>query len=160
VTTASAISPSDGGRAGPPSLATSSVLGLRDSGGVGGGAGNRPVTVSTVPSRLMIKPSQRQVTPFRVSILRGCRAVLYAGSSAEWIPYTNVLYGLKTFPVLGPAVCLEGQIAVRQVLHDDASTTASLSLSIATCLGRHRFRLAVYPLPTLALRRLMTSLPP
>jgi hypothetical protein len=36
----------------------------------------------------------------------------------------------------------------------------SLSLSMATCLGYRRFRLAVYPLPTLALRRLMTSLPP
>jgi hypothetical protein len=62
------------------------------------------------------------------------------------------------FP-FGPAVCLSRQLAVRQVRDHDASTIPSLSLSIATCLGRHHFRLVVYPLFPLALSRLMTSLP-
>ena len=45
--------------------------------------------------------SHRWVTPFRVSIFRDFRTMLYAGSPCGWIPYTAGLYGPKTFPVWG-----------------------------------------------------------
>jgi len=54
---------------------------------------------------------------------------------------------------------LSGHSQRRQDVPDDAYTP-SLAFTIATCLGCHCFRLAVYPLPTLALRSLITSLPP
>ena len=48
------------------------------------------------------------------------------------------------FP-FGPAVCLSGQLAVRQVATHDAYVPSSKILSIATCSGHRRFRLAAYP---------------
>jgi hypothetical protein len=63
------------------------------------------------------------------------------------------------FP-FGPVVCPSRQLAVRQVATHDTYVPSSKILSIVTCSGRCRFRLAAYPLLSLALRRLMTSLPP
>jgi hypothetical protein len=71
-----------------------------------------------------------------------------------WTPRRVYTWHLEPIPFWA---CLS---AVWQVSIHDAYVPSSKILSITTCLGRHRFRLAVYPLPTLALRRLMTSLPP
>jgi hypothetical protein len=102
------------------------------------------------------------VSPFRMSIFRGLRAVLYAVSLASGRrpgcakPGPNgdnsrlgLPRGIGTIP-RGLPVSRFGRFQL-------TTLPAYLRLlPIATCWGRHRLRLAVYPLLTLALRRVFT----
>jgi hypothetical protein len=100
--------------------------------------------------------SHRRVTPFRVSIFRDHRTVLYAVSHTS-SEYHVCRYYVAEWRQVPFWACLS---AVWQVLTHDASDTPLLALSIVTCSQRRHFRLVAYPLSTLALRRLRTSLPP
>ena len=98
----------------------------------------------------------RRVSPFHVSIFRDLRTMLYAVSlvsSGYHVPHYYVAEW-RHFP-FGPAYQ-----PVWQVLTHDAYASSSKILSLVTCLGRHRSRLAVYSLSALALRRLRTSRTP
>jgi hypothetical protein len=93
------------------------------------------------PSRLLqlyLREPWR-VSPFHVSIFRGLRTVLYAGSLG-WIPRRVYTWHLDQFPFWAYLS------AVWQVSSHDAYVPSSRILSITTCLGRHHFRLVVYPL--------------
>jgi hypothetical protein len=99
------------------------------------------ITVVPPPRHTAWPPSlvaERAVDGFHRSacpFFRGLRTLLCTGSPSEWIPYTSVLYGPKTFPILGPAACPGiGLLASVGRFSMTARTYAtSLSLSIATC---------------------------
>lgn len=100
--------------------------------------------------------SCQRVTPFRASIFRGFRSVLYAASldpSGYLVPLDNVAEGDDSH--FGPACQL-----IWQGLHDDASNVPSLALTMITCSAHRRVRIAAYRLSLHALRRLRASHPP
>ena len=96
------------------------------------------------------------VTPFRMSIWRGGRPVLYAGPHRSDGHPASAYGGAKWGPIpFGPA-CQP----FRQVPTDDASTVPLLALAVATRWGPRDLRLVAYPLFALALRRLSASRAP
>ena len=115
------------------------------------------VTCGWLPARcLTISENRQRVIPFRVSIFRGFRSVLYAASldsSGYLVPLDNVAEGDDSH--FGPA-CQP----IWQGLHDDASNVPSLALTMTTCSAHRRVRLAAYRLSLHALRRLRASRPP
>ena len=87
----------------------------------------------------------RWVTPFRISIWRDVRAMLYAGFlTSGYQTLGNCLAISKPLPFWA------GLSAVWPVPVNDALSTHSLALPIATCWGRRCLRLAAYPLLVLA----------
>ena len=69
------------------------------------------------------------------------------GSTIEWIPCAVVLTRPENRSLLGLPSLLLADVNQRwQGLHDDASNTSLLALSIVTCLGRHHVWFVAYPL--------------
>jgi len=110
--------------------------------------------------------STRRVSPFRMSILRDLRTVLYAVSLVSGRYQVALEYVAKWEHFPFEPAC-QGRSAERPYLAGSvgaqrrcAPTTLQAylrPLPIATCWGHHRLRLAAYPLFTLALRRVFTT---
>ncbi len=97
-----------------------------------------------------------------MSIFRDFRTMLYAVSlvSSEYHVPRYTTWPNGDVSLLGLPLSVLQTSAVWQVLTHDAYVPLSKILTLATCSRRRRFRLAVYPLSTLARRRLIAILPP
>ena len=97
--------------------------------------------------RLTSGESRQRVTPFRVSILRDRRVVLYAGSRSSECHVSAWQHGLRPIP-FGPAIQPLGRVCMTTPQPHLYSSLAIVTCSTGRCVRLAAYRLS-FPLSTI-----------